>query len=74
MWCVLNVFVVCGLVLEGRVGRDVIVAALPGVPVVLLASWLGHQVARRLSQKQFADGVAVLLCIAGILTIARNAG
>jgi len=72
MWSILNVFVLTGLVLENQVGRIVILSALPGVPAVVLATWLGHQVTRRLSQEQFVNAVAILLCIAGVLTIVRN--
>jgi uncharacterized membrane protein YfcA len=72
MWSFLNVLVLFGLVKEGSIGREVILSALPGVPAVMAATWLGHRVAGRLSQEKFADTVGMLLCIAGVLTVGRN--
>jgi uncharacterized protein len=72
MWSILNLAVLTGLVMEGSIGRHVILSALPGVPAVLLSTSLGHRVARALSQEQFANAVAVLLCMAGAMTVGRN--
>jgi uncharacterized membrane protein YfcA len=72
MWVILNAIVIGGLIIEGQVGRSVAVVALPGVPVILLATWLGHKLAERLSQERFLDLVSLLLVLAGTMTIARN--
>lgn len=72
MWVVMNLFVLAGLVMEGHLGPPVSAAAMPGAFAVVLATWLGHRMARRLSQEQFTNAVAVLLCVAGVLTIGRN--
>jgi len=72
MWLILNVFVLARLLLQGHAGRTVLLAALPGVPAVILATWAGERIARRLSREQFAAAVAVLLCAAGVLTACRS--
>lgn len=72
MWVILNAIVIGGLIMEGQVGPNVAVVALPGVPTILLATWLGHKLAERLSQERFSDLVSVLLFFAGGLMIARN--
>ena len=72
MWVVLNTAVLVGLFADGAGGRDVATAAALGAPAVLLATWLGNRLAARLSQERFADVVAGLLCLAGLVTIVRN--
>ena len=72
MWVILNTVVVIGLAFEGRFDRGLAAVLLPAIPVVLLATWCGDRLARRLSQERFVDLVAALLCLAGILTIVRN--
>ncbi len=72
MWVILNAIVVAGLVLDGDVDSSVAVVAVPGVPAVLLATWLGHRVAKKISDARFADAVAILLFMAGAATVARN--
>ena len=74
IWTVLNSFVIVGLWRSGALDHRVGVTALAGVPTVLLATWVGDWLVRRLSQEQFARLVALLLCVAGVLTVGRNAG
>lgn len=73
MWIFLNALVLGGLAVEGQLDLTVLAAAGGGTPAVLLATALGHRAAERLSQERFADVVAGLLCLAGAITIARNA-
>lgn len=74
MWVMMNVTVLTGMAVRDQITGETVLMALPGVPVVALATWLGHRTANRLSQEQFANAVAGLLCFAGILTICRNVG
>jgi len=72
MWIALNAVVLGGLLLRGRIDRQVLTMSLAGVPVILLATLLGERVARRVPQERFVDLVALILCIAGAITIFRN--
>jgi hypothetical protein len=72
MWVVLNSVVITGLLLEGEIGSQVLATSAMGIPLVFLATWTGHRLSARLSQERFADVVAALLCLAGILTVGRN--
>lgn len=72
MWIILNVPLFAALVWRSGVGGATIETALLAVPVVLLATWLGHRLAARLPPQRFADLVAVLLFAAGVLTLLRN--
>lgn len=73
MWIALNALVLGGLAVEGQIDLPVLTAAGAGTPAVLLATLVGHRAAERLSQERFADVVAALLCLAGAITIVRNA-
>ena len=74
MWIILNAVVIGGLVLGGDIDRSALVMVVPGVPTILVATWLGHRAAGTLSQERFSDMVALLLCAAGLITILRNLG
>ena len=72
MWTALNLAVIAPLVWRGHVNQAVMSIGLAGIPAVLLATWVGHRWVAGMSQERFALLVAVLLCLAGALTLARN--
>ncbi|MGJ3243706.1 MAG: TSUP family transporter [Opitutales bacterium] len=71
MWVLLNIGMLTGLYLEGRLTGTVWATALPGIPVVFLATALAHRLAHHLSREQFGSVVAGLLCLAGVMTLLR---
>ncbi len=72
MWVILNITVISALMVQGHLGINVGKAILPGAATIIVASFLGHRIAERLSQERFIDIVAGLLCVAGLITIIRR--
>jgi len=72
MWVILNLVVITGLVVRGEVPSNIAVMAVPGVPTILLATWLGHRLAVNTPQDRFIDIVSIFLFCGGILTIAQR--
>jgi hypothetical protein len=72
MWLILNAVVIGGLILRGDVDPSALAMVIPGVPTILVATFLGHRAAAKLSQERFSDLVALLLCAAGLITVIRN--
>lgn len=72
LWVILNIVVISGLVVRGEVGSDIAAMAVPGVPTVVCATWLGHRLAAITPQERFIDIVSILLICGGIATILQR--
>ena len=68
---VLNTVLVAGALLQGKVSRDAVVLFLVGLPLVLVGTKLGNQVAKHLSQQLFMRIINLLVILAGVVTIGK---
>lgn len=73
VWVVMQTVMVANAVMHGWVTPRVAWLAATALPFLLLGSWLGDQAARRMRQQSFAQLLAVLLVVAGVITILRVA-
>ena len=71
MWVIITVPLLAGVCWRDGVGRETLALAIGAVPVVLLATWIGHRLALHLPRRFFSDLVAALLCAGGIFTLTR---
>lgn len=71
-WVILNFTAIVSFWLTGRFTSDTMQLALYGLAPVLVATWLADHFARRISQPHFVRFVAILLIIAGLLTLVMN--
>lgn len=70
-WVVVNTVLIGQRLLHGAVGTPERWLIAAGLPVVVLATWLGNRTARRMSQASFARLVAYLLIVAGLVTLGK---
>lgn len=71
VWVILNTVLIGSAVANRTLTAPVWKLAMVGLPVVLLGNWAGDLIARRTHQAVFMRMVAILLAIAGVITIAR---
>jgi len=70
-WVVLNLGLLTWTVASGGFTAPMAKLAGAALPLVLLGGWLGELLARRIEQRTFGRLVAVLLIVAGFVTVAR---
>jgi uncharacterized membrane protein YfcA len=72
VWVILNTVMLLNAGAQGMLTTPAVRLALIGIPLVLLGSWFGELVARKIKQQHFVRLMAALLVIAGISTICRG--
>lgn len=71
-WCIMNVVAVILYAAAGRFTWPAVQVGLYGLPAVVLGTFLADRAAQRIPQKQFAIFVAILLIVAGFISLVLN--